>query len=183
MGQYDKYIEVRARELSDKIGKPFEEMLEMLKLPIEAPHYRVLGWIVTEDPDTETAEFCLARGILVAPGLPEVERKVLIAHEIGHGESICKKLQRGEEVSISKEFECLAWQEGIPAAKELDVLEEYFNRWRKLADYLGCYPPSVVEYDRRYTLLELKDKCRVAGLGLRGDKKELAAKLIARGIG
>ncbi len=139
--QYDKYIEVRAGELSAKTGEPLEEVLEVLRHPTEAPHYRVLGWIVREEPGTETAEFGLATGITVEPGLPETLRKVYIAHEIGHGESICKKLQKGEQVSIGKEFECLAWQEGIPAARELGVLEEYFTHWRKEASYLGCYPP------------------------------------------
>lgn len=41
---------------------------------------------------------------------------------------------------------------------------------------------SVVEYDRRYTLEELREKARQEGLSASGSKKELAAKLIARGI-
>ncbi|MBA7528639.1 hypothetical protein ES705_20827 [subsurface metagenome] len=41
---------------------------------------------------------------------------------------------------------------------------------------------EVIEFARDRTLGELKKMCREAGLSLRGAKKELAAKLIARGI-
>jgi len=41
---------------------------------------------------------------------------------------------------------------------------------------------DVIEYARNYTLKELKKKCREAGLSPSGEKKELAAKLMARGI-
>jgi len=38
---------------------------------------------------------------------------------------------------------------------------------------------KCVEMDGKYTLKELRDMCREAGVGLSGAKKELAAKLIA----
>ncbi|HUX48259.1 MAG TPA: ParB N-terminal domain-containing protein [Dehalococcoidia bacterium] len=43
-------------------------------------------------------------------------------------------------------------------------------------------PPamSVVDYDRRYTLEELREMARQAGLSASGSKKEIAAKLIER---
>ena len=41
---------------------------------------------------------------------------------------------------------------------------------------------EVIESDRNHTLAELKKMCREAGLSPSGEKKELAAKLIARGI-
>ncbi len=41
---------------------------------------------------------------------------------------------------------------------------------------------SVVDYDRRYTLKELREMARQEGLSASGSKKELAAKLIARGV-
>jgi len=41
---------------------------------------------------------------------------------------------------------------------------------------------ECMEMDRKYTLVELRNKCREAGLSPSGEKKELAAKLIARGI-
>jgi len=41
---------------------------------------------------------------------------------------------------------------------------------------------KCIEMDGKYTLKELRDMCREAGLSPSGAKKELAAKLIARGI-
>ncbi|GAJ17473.1 unnamed protein product, partial [marine sediment metagenome] len=133
----DKYIVERAREISRKTGEPFEETLRTLKAPIEAPHYRVLGWIVREDAGCLRGEFGLATGITVSPDLSEKEKKVVIAHEIGHGESICKKLKAGEEVTFGREFERLAWQEGIPAAEELGILDEYLKEYQREARYLA----------------------------------------------
>jgi len=43
-------------------------------------------------------------------------------------------------------------------------------------------PMTPVEYDLRYTLDELRDKARQAGVSASGSKKEIAAQLIARGI-
>ena len=45
-------------------------------------------------------------------------------------------------------------------------------------------PPaiSVVEYDRQYSLDELREKARQEGFSPSGSKKEIAARLIARGI-
>ena len=41
---------------------------------------------------------------------------------------------------------------------------------------------ECIEMDGKYTLEELRDMCREAGLSTRGAKKELAAKLIAKGV-
>ena len=41
---------------------------------------------------------------------------------------------------------------------------------------------DVIEYAREYTLEELKAKCKEVGLSPSGHKKELAAKLMVRGI-
>ncbi len=41
---------------------------------------------------------------------------------------------------------------------------------------------SVVEYDRRYTLEELREMAKQEGLSPSGSKKEIAARLIARGV-
>ncbi|GAH69552.1 unnamed protein product [marine sediment metagenome] len=41
---------------------------------------------------------------------------------------------------------------------------------------------ECIEMDGKYTLEELRNMCREAGLSPSGHKKELAAKLIARGI-
>ncbi|MBA7605562.1 hypothetical protein ES703_12695 [subsurface metagenome] len=41
---------------------------------------------------------------------------------------------------------------------------------------------DVIEFDRNHTLVELKEMCIEAGLSPSGHKKELAAKLMAKGI-
>ena len=41
---------------------------------------------------------------------------------------------------------------------------------------------EVIEFDRNHTLAELKKMCVEAGFSPSGHKKELAAKLIARGV-
>ncbi len=41
---------------------------------------------------------------------------------------------------------------------------------------------DVIEFARNYTLKELRKMCKEAGLGSSGEKKELAAKLMARGV-
>jgi len=41
---------------------------------------------------------------------------------------------------------------------------------------------KCIEMDGKYTMKELRDMCREAGLSPSGAKKELAAKLIAKGI-
>ena len=43
-------------------------------------------------------------------------------------------------------------------------------------------PMSVIEYDYRYSLEELREMARQEGLSPSGSKKEIAAKLIARGV-
>lgn len=42
-------------------------------------------------------------------------------------------------------------------------------------------PKTVIEYDRSYTLKELREMARASGLSASGSKKEIAAQLIARG--
>ncbi|MBA7576926.1 hypothetical protein ES708_18768 [subsurface metagenome] len=46
----------------------------------------------------------------------------------------------------------------------------------------GPMPESVIEYDRRYTLEKLREIARQAGLSPSGSKKEIAARLIAKGV-
>lgn len=41
---------------------------------------------------------------------------------------------------------------------------------------------EVIEFDKNHTLAELKNMCVEAGLSPSGHKKELAAKLIAKGV-
>ncbi len=60
------------------------------------------------------------------------------------------------------------------------ALEKFYNEVKGIAPK----PPavSVIEYDRRYTLEELRDMAKAKGLSASGSKKELAAKLIAKGV-
>ena len=71
------------------------------------------------------------------------------------------------------------------------MVEEPTTEERLEAEVGGLFPggiitgkilADVIEFDRDHTLAELKDMCVKAGLSPSGHKKELAAKLIARGI-
>ncbi|MBA7464965.1 hypothetical protein ES707_00123 [subsurface metagenome] len=46
----------------------------------------------------------------------------------------------------------------------------------------GALLAELVEFDRNHTLAEIKKMCTDAGLSPSGHKKELAAKLIAKGV-
>ena len=60
-----------------------------------------------------------------------------------------------------------------------ETMEERLTR--RVSDiFPGTIPfDKIVDYDYRFTLKELREQAREAGLSLSGDKKELAAKLIA----
>lgn len=71
------------------------------------------------------------------------------------------------------------------------MVEEPTTAERLEAEVGELFPGGIItreilekckEMDYKYTLPELRDMCREAGVGLSGAKKELAAKLIARGI-
>lgn len=70
-------------------------------------------------------------------------------------------------------------------AKEYGVPESTLQRavlWEARA--AGAKPASLtaVEYDRQYSLSELKSKARAAGISTSGDKKALCRKLIDAGV-
>jgi len=71
------------------------------------------------------------------------------------------------------------------------MVEEPTTEERLEAEVGGLFPGGIItgeilakciEMDRKYTLKELRDMCREAELSPSGEKKELAAKLMARGI-
>ena len=70
------------------------------------------------------------------------------------------------------------------------MVEEPTTEERLEAEVGGLFPggitepilAEVIEFDRNHTLAELKKICVGAGLSPSGHKKELAAKLIAKGI-
>ena len=68
------------------------------------------------------------------------------------------------------------------------MVEEPTTEERLEAEVGWLFPGGIItreilekcmEMDGKYTLKELRDMCRAAGVGLSGGKKELAAKLIA----
>lgn len=63
--------------------------------------------------------------------------------------------------------------------EEEETMEERLIR--RVGDFFpnGIPYQEILDYDYRFTLNELKEQCRKVGLGIGGDKKELAAKLIA----
>ncbi|GAH23177.1 unnamed protein product [marine sediment metagenome] len=69
------------------------------------------------------------------------------------------------------------------------LVEEPTTEERLEAEVGGLFPGGItepilaecIEMDGKYTLAELKKMCVEAGLSLSGSKKELAAKLIAKG--
>jgi len=70
------------------------------------------------------------------------------------------------------------------------LVEELTTEERLEAEVGELFPGGItgkilakcIEMDGKYTLEELRNMCREAGLSLSGAKKELAAKLLARGI-
>jgi len=64
-------------------------------------------------------------------------------------------------------------------AEELTTEERLNNRVGVLFPN-GIPLQEILDYDYRFTLEELRARCRDLGIGISGDKKELAAKIIAR---
>jgi len=70
------------------------------------------------------------------------------------------------------------------------LVEEPTTEERLEAEVGGLFPggitepilADVIEFDRNHTLAELKKMCVEAGFSPSGHKKELAAKLIAKGV-
>lgn len=66
--------------------------------------------------------------------------------------------------------------------------EEEETREERLVRRVGDLFPDGIPFEKlrdcdyRYTLKELRAMCKEAGLSLSGDKQELAAKLVAKGI-
>lgn len=65
--------------------------------------------------------------------------------------------------------------------EEEETMEERLTR--RVGDLFpnGIPFEKLMDYDYHFTLNELRERCRKAGVGIGGDKKELAAKLVAKG--
>ena len=71
---------------------------------------------------------------------------------------------------------------GSRVEEEEPTVEEHLNN--RVGDLFpnGIPLQAILDYDYRFTLKELREKCHELGIGPSGDKKELAAKLIAKGV-
>jgi len=108
------------------------------------------------------------------------------------------KIERGEDAVVLKKLLAGIEEEepprkpARPRVPPLGILVEEPTTQERLEAEVGeLFPGGIItekilaeciEMDGKYTLEELRDMCREAGLSLRGAKKELAAKLIAKGV-
>lgn len=86
---------------------------------------------------------------------------------------IVKAIKPDGEVELETEREIL----GVKGIAFPDVYELHLVKRKEPA--IELKPESVVDYDRRFSLGELRQMCKEKGLGTSGDKKTLARRLIA----
>jgi hypothetical protein len=87
--------------------------------------------------------------------------------------------RQGEQLVVSGQPTLSALLRRQDEAEQLDTVK----RLIKVKPLFPGKPipwDDMVELDRRFDLKELQQQCRDAGLSISGDKKMLAAKLIAR---
>ena len=96
----------------------------------------------------------------------------------------------GDATALRRELEALGpevkrtqTRRGLRVEEEEETTEERLNN--RVGDLFpnGIPLQEIVDYDYRFTLEELRQHCRELGISISGDKKELAAKLIARNKG
>lgn len=97
----------------------------------------------------------------------------------------------GDATALRRELEALGpevkrasqTRRGLRVEEELETTEERLNN--RVGDLFpnGIPLQEILDYDYRFTLKELRERCRELGISISGDKKELAAKLIARNKG
>ena len=87
---------------------------------------------------------------------------------------------RRELEALGPEVKRVPPRRGARVDEEEETMEERLNN--RVGDLFpnGIPLQEILDYDYRFTLDELKARCRDLGIGISGDKKELAAKLIAR---
>ena len=96
----------------------------------------------------------------------------------------------GDAAELRRELEALepevkrapqTQRRGLRDDEEEETTEERLAR--RVGDLFpkGIPYEKIKDYDRRFSQKELIEQCRKAGLSVSGDKKELAAKLIAKG--
>ncbi len=94
----------------------------------------------------------------------------------------------GDATALRRELEALEPEGKRPPHKNSRFREEEETVEERLTRRVGDLFPEgiphekIKDYDYRFTKNELIEQCRKAGLGIGGDKKELAAKLVAKGV-
>ena len=99
----------------------------------------------------------------------------------------------GDATPLRRELEAMEPEvKRVPQTRRsLRIEEEEETIEERLARRVGYLFPDgitpeliakVIEADRNHSLKELRAMCEEAGLSLSGDKHELAAKLVAKGI-
>ena len=94
----------------------------------------------------------------------------------------------GDATELRRELEALEPEVKHTPQTRRDLREDEETTEERLVRRVGDLFPNgipyekIKDYDYRFTQKELIEQCRRAGLGISGDKKELAAKLIANGI-
>jgi len=86
---------------------------------------------------------------------------------------------RRELEALEPEVKRAPPRRGYRGEEEEPTTEERLNN--RVGDLFpnGIPLQEIMDYDYRFTLKELREQAREAGLSLSGDKKEMAAKLIA----
>lgn len=89
---------------------------------------------------------------------------------------------------LRRELEALEPEDRCAPRTRRDLRDEEETTEERLARRVGYLFPNgipykeILDYDYRFRQEELIEQCRKARLGVSGDKKELAAKLLAKGI-
>ena len=106
--------------------------------------------------------------------------EIIESIEVGGGDAT---VLRSELEALEPEVKCVPQtRRNSRFREEEETTEERLAR--RVGDLFpdGIPYEKIKDYDYRFTKNELIEQCRKAGVGVSGDKKELAAKLVAKGI-
>ena len=119
--------------------------------------------------------------------MPEFTKKELIelieeTEAAGNDATEMKELLQQVSAEESQQPRQPARRRGLRIEEEEETSEERLEKMGYLFPK-GIPYQEIYDYDYRFTQKELVEQCRRAGLGVSGDKHELAAKLIAHNSG
>ena len=139
----------------------------------------------------ESGEFGIEKGLITREQLNEkikefnkiIDRtfEAVRAEEEAVAEAKIKYFRQQETKWRETAYKIAEEERGeAPFATAMEKAEDFARQARELEDK----PPavSVVDYDRQYSLEELREKARQEGLSPSGSKKEIAARLIEKGV-